>query len=165
MQVSSKAASFADIVLQHHGCVHAASDAVADGHGHHDCDGHDSGVAKELADGEGEELGGEVGRGSGEQGKASGKLDYSKWEAIETKLTEEDTESPEKADPAKNQIWGCAQDHRKERDIYERPNSEKLVIAEDFKKQGDTAYKQKKLDEADYCYQKVLHIKQRQNCT
>jgi hypothetical protein len=44
----------------------------------------------------------------------------------------------------------------KERDIYERPNEEKMKIAEDFKKQGDTAYKLQKLEEADYNYQKVI---------
>lgn len=93
-----------------------------------------------------------------------GPVDYSKWASISSAIPDDKPkksrldinsldEPPE--DPHKDQIWGCAQDHRKERDIYERPNSEKMAIIADFKKKGDEAFRAGKYDEADYFYQRV----------
>lgn len=177
MLVSVNANAFADVVLMYHGCKHAPGDATVTekcaggGCGAGPCEEKScqKGVEGEKGELMGEKGGRmEIGLGIAEgdkEGKASGGIDYSKWQAIDAKLAHEETRDPEKTDPAKNQIWGCAQDHRKERDIYERPNSEKIMIAEDFKKQGDDAYREKKLEEADYCYQKVCFTYPRLNFT
>lgn len=83
-----------------------------------------------------------------------GATDYNRWQQLELDLKrKEDLEN--KKDEPEPQIWGCAQDHRKERDIYERPYHEKMQIAKDFKAKGDALFGEKKYQEADYHYQKV----------
>jgi hypothetical protein len=86
--------------------------------------------------------------------------DYSYWSKVNASLPDEPKkrnlleDGPDEAEESAK-IWGCAQDHRKERDIYERSNAEKLKIIADYKKEGDEFFKQKKYSEADYSYQKV----------
>lgn len=159
MQLSKQAKEFANLILQHYGCPSKSSCQDKK------CVQHHEGSLQSAKDKQAElypAKTGDSGIGpvSVEVGKASSKPssgpDYSRWEALSKELDSEDKDGQKKEEDPKNQVWGCSQDHRKERDIYERPNSEKMAIAEDFKKQGDTAYKQQKLQEADYCYQKVL---------
>lgn len=159
MQVSKQAKEFASLILQYYGCkeqdhchdaecaVHREQSSIA-----HNNEQNDLNSLKEPdQDPKSSQLVAE----SSKQ-KPSAGTEYQKWESLAKQLDSEEQKEGDKKDDPKNQVWGCSQDHRKERDIYERPNSEKMKIAEDFKKQGDTAYKQQKLEEADYCYHKVL---------
>ena len=45
---------------------------------------------------------------------------------------------------------------KQERDIYDRPNSEKLETSTYFKTEGNTAFKEKNYPKASYMYQKVF---------
>ena len=58
--------------------------------------------------------------------------------------------------PENQNMYGCMHDKRKERDIYDRPNSEKLETAAYFKQEGNNAFKTKEFQKASYMYQKSL---------
>eukprot|EP00743_Colponemidia_sp_Colp-15_P009626 GILK01010529.1.p1 GENE.GILK01010529.1~~GILK01010529.1.p1 ORF type:complete len:288 (+),score=71.58 GILK01010529.1:131-865(+) len=53
-------------------------------------------------------------------------------------------------------VMSCAHDHSKERDLFEKPTSEKLKAAELFRNEGNKAYKEGQADKAAYCYRKAL---------
>ena len=82
-------------------------------------------------------------------------------EKLERDIIEIETENERDKDP--KSLWGCTNDHRKvqtatnieERDIYERPNKEKLQIAQDFKNEANKAYKAKDYDKSAFMYKKV----------
>jgi hypothetical protein len=159
MQVSKQARAFADLVLQHYGCKdeHACKDSACSqhvGHGSSPHSSNETGPDNSIGSIPETNL---ISPGSGDGLiKANAGAEADKWQALTKQIELEENQQTEKKEEEKNQVWGCSQDHRKERDIYERPNEEKMKIAEDFKKQGDTAYKLQKLEEADYNYQKVI---------
>jgi hypothetical protein len=158
MRVSKQAKEFADLILQYYGCSEKAacqrSACPQHGEGHSHKAAHTKAT---LEPSQSDHLEHEMNSGSTSklQTKPSASTEFGKWESISKTIEDEEKKSDETKESEKNQIWGCAQDHRKERDIYERPNSEKMSIAGDFKKQGDTAFKEQRMEEADYCYQKV----------
>lgn len=59
------------------------------------------------------------------------------------------------SNPYLSQI-ACTHDRRKEREIYDRPTSEKLDNAEYFKNEGNAAFRNAEYDKASYFYQKAL---------
>lgn len=76
-----------------------------------------------------------------------GEIDYAKWDDLD--------EEEEKKEEEKRKFAGmCSQDHRKERELYERPTAEKLQACELFKSQGNTAFKEQNYSLAALSYRK-----------
>jgi tetratricopeptide (TPR) repeat protein len=84
--------------------------------------------------------------------KILGSTDYAKWENFEDE--EDKEESAEEM--AKKFAGGCSQDHRKEREIYERPTAEKLQAALLFKEQGNKAVSEQSYSLAAVHYRKGM---------
>ncbi|CAG9315881.1 unnamed protein product [Blepharisma stoltei] len=83
-------------------------------------------------------------------GRKIGLTDYKKWEEFKA---DEEEEEKKKEEYAKTM---CSQDHRKEIELFERPNPEKLEAASQFKKQGNDAFKEKNYSLAALFYRKGL---------
>lgn len=79
-----------------------------------------------------------------------GPTDYQKWEEFED-------EEPEEQKAAKEMLKGmCSQDHRKERQLFERSTAEKLTASQLFKSQGNDAYKSQGYSLAALNYRKAM---------
>jgi hypothetical protein len=85
--------------------------------------------------------------------KVIGSTDYEKWENYAPE-GEEAEETPEET--AKKWAGGCSGDHRKERELYDRPTLEKLQAARLFKDKGNTAFKEEGYSLAALNYRKGL---------
>jgi tetratricopeptide (TPR) repeat protein len=78
-----------------------------------------------------------------------GEINYAKWDDL-------DVEEEKKKEEERKFAGMCSQDHRKERELYERPTSEKLEACELFKVQGNTAIQEKSYSLAALHYRKAL---------
>lgn len=78
-----------------------------------------------------------------------GEINYAKWDDL-------DVEEEKKKEEERKFAGMCSQDHRKERELYERPTSEKLEACELFKAQGNKAIQEKNFSLAALHYRKAL---------
>mmetsp|Transcript_4831 Transcript_4831/g.9026 ORF Transcript_4831/g.9026 Transcript_4831/m.9026 type:complete len:248 (+) Transcript_4831:367-1110(+) len=79
-----------------------------------------------------------------------GPTDYQKWEDFED-------DEPEEQKQAKEMLKSmCSQDHRKERQLFERTTAEKLQASNLFKKQGNDSYKEQNYSLAALHYRKAM---------
>ena len=95
-----------------------------------------------------------------EEKRIIGSTDYKKFEDLSKELQKKEDElekeKNKKYDEAHNHIMGCNNDLRKERQLMEKPNKEKIEAAKRFKDEGDDLLKSKKYDEAINIYEKGL---------
>lgn len=83
-------------------------------------------------------------------GRVLALTDYQKWENFED-------DEPEEQKQAKEMLKSmCSQDHRKERQIFERSTEEKLTACNLFKSQGNEAYKAQNYSLAALNYRKAM---------
>lgn len=83
------------------------------------------------------------------QPRMVGEINYAKWDDL-------DVEEEKKKEEERKFAGMCSQDHRKERELYERPTAEKLEACELFKTQGNTAVKEQSYSLAALHYRKAL---------
>lgn len=86
-------------------------------------------------------------------------IDYEKWEKFSNEISlEEKVEETNEVNPEmyKQAMSGCAHDHSKERQIYEKPTIEKLEAADRFRVEGNKTYGEQNYGLASVLYRKAL---------
>uniref|UniRef100_A0A0G4HX68 Uncharacterized protein n=1 Tax=Chromera velia CCMP2878 TaxID=1169474 RepID=A0A0G4HX68_9ALVE len=102
-----------------------------------------------------------TGTKTGEAGpsRQMGATDYGRFEALAEELQAEEQnierKKKEEADMMR-QMWGCSHDHAKERQIFEKPTSEKIKAANRFREEGNRDFQKGHYAKAAVSYRKAL---------
>lgn len=83
-----------------------------------------------------------------------GSTDYNKYEKLSKEIEKEEISSNPKTKEVLK--MGCNNDLRKERELYEKPSSEKIEASQIFKSEGDEKLREKNYEEALKIYDKAL---------
>eukprot|EP01017_Pseudomicrothorax_dubius_P047418 TRINITY_DN8522_c0_g1_i3.p1 TRINITY_DN8522_c0_g1~~TRINITY_DN8522_c0_g1_i3.p1 ORF type:complete len:145 (+),score=36.66 TRINITY_DN8522_c0_g1_i3:33-467(+) len=136
MELSAKAAEFADTIIRLYG---EKKQAKAEGAGENANDKPKETVPVEIV-------------------KDKYSVDYTKWEKMPETADEDPTKklSPEENEYLKQ--MGCFHDRRKERELYEKSTKEKLDNAKRFKEEGNAALKVKDYEKASYLSVSYTHL-------
>ncbi|PHJ22527.1 tetratricopeptide repeat-containing protein [Cystoisospora suis] len=83
-----------------------------------------------------------------------------KYERLSKRLDEEEEQRKKREEAqalaAREMMQGCSHDHSKERQIYEKPTSEKIDAADRFRSEGNAAFREKNYGLAAVNYRKAL---------